>query len=45
LSGTKKQDFAYQKARSEADMMNMRASAKPFEIRGVLAKKTCFFDL
>jgi len=29
----------YKKARSQADMMNLRASAKPFEIRGVLAKK------
>jgi len=28
------------KARSQADMMNLRASAKPFNIRGVLAKKT-----
>jgi len=29
------------KARSQADMMNWRASSKPFEIWGVLAKKNC----
>ena len=28
------------KARSQADMMNLRASAKPFKIREVLAQKT-----
>jgi len=36
--GHKYKILLYKKARSQADMMNLRASAKPFEIWGVLAK-------
>jgi len=39
--GHKYKILLYKKARSQADMMNLRVSAKSFTIRGVLAKKHC----